>query len=27
VSSASLQPDNDSLMAAVNLLEANWISI
>jgi hypothetical protein len=27
VSSASLQPDDDSLMAAVNLLEANWISI
>jgi hypothetical protein len=27
VSSSSLQPDNDSLMAAVNLLEANWISI
>jgi hypothetical protein len=27
VSSASLQPDDDSLMAAVNLLESNWISI
>jgi hypothetical protein len=27
VSSSSLQPDYDSLMAAVNLLEANWISI
>jgi hypothetical protein len=27
VSSASLQPDNDSLIAAVNLLESNWISI
>jgi hypothetical protein len=27
VSSSSLQPDDDSLMAAVNLLEANWISI
>jgi hypothetical protein len=27
VSLASLQPDDDSLMAAVNLLEANWISI
>jgi hypothetical protein len=27
VSSSSLQPDDDSLMATVNLLEANWISI
>jgi hypothetical protein len=27
VSSASLQPDDDSLMATVNLLESNWISI
>jgi hypothetical protein len=27
VSSASLQPDDDSLMAAVKLLESNWISI
>jgi hypothetical protein len=27
VSLASLQPDDDSLMAAVNLLESNWISI
>jgi hypothetical protein len=27
VSSASLQPDDDSLMAAINLLESNWISI
>jgi hypothetical protein len=27
VSSSSLQPGDDSLMAAVNLLEANWISI
>jgi hypothetical protein len=27
VSSSSLQPDDDFLMAAVNLLEANWISI
>jgi hypothetical protein len=27
VSSVSLQPDDDSLMATVNLLEANWISI
>jgi hypothetical protein len=27
VSPSSLQPDDDSLMAAVNLLEANWISI
>jgi hypothetical protein len=27
VSSLSLQPENDSLMAAVNLLEANWISV
>jgi hypothetical protein len=27
VSSASLPPDDDSLMAAVNLLELNWISI
>jgi hypothetical protein len=27
VSSSSVQPDDDSLMAAVNLLEANWISI
>jgi hypothetical protein len=26
VSSASLQPDDDPLMAAVNLLESNWIS-
>jgi hypothetical protein len=27
VSSSSVQPDDDSLMTAVNLLEANWISI
>jgi hypothetical protein len=27
VSSSSLQPDDDSLMAAVNLLESNWISV
>jgi hypothetical protein len=27
VSLASLQPDNDSLIAAVNLLESNWVSI
>jgi hypothetical protein len=27
VSSSSLQLDNDSLMAVVNLLEANWISV
>jgi hypothetical protein len=27
VSSSSLQPDDDPLMTAVNLLEANWISI
>jgi hypothetical protein len=27
VSSAPLQPDDDTLMAAVNLLESNWISI
>jgi hypothetical protein len=27
VSLSSLQPDDDSLMAAVNLLEANWISV
>jgi hypothetical protein len=27
VSSASLQPDDDPLMAEVNLLESNWISI
>jgi hypothetical protein len=27
VSSSSLPPDDDPLMAAVNLLEANWISI
>jgi hypothetical protein len=27
VSSSSLQPDDDPLMAAVNLLEANWISV
>jgi hypothetical protein len=27
VSLAPLQPDNDPLMAAVNLLESNWISI
>jgi hypothetical protein len=27
VSLASLQPDDDPLMAAVNLLESNWISI
>jgi hypothetical protein len=27
VSSVSLQPDDDPLMAAVNLLESNWISI
>jgi hypothetical protein len=24
---STLQPDNDPLMAAVSLLEANWISI
>jgi hypothetical protein len=24
---SSVQPDDDSLMSAVNLLEANWISI
>jgi hypothetical protein len=27
VSASSLQPDNDPLMAAVSLLEANWISV
>jgi hypothetical protein len=27
VSISTLQPDNDPLMAAVNLLEANWISV
>jgi hypothetical protein len=27
VSSSSLQPDDDPLMTAVNLIEANWISI
>jgi hypothetical protein len=27
VSLSSVQPDDDSLMAAVNLLEANWISV
>jgi hypothetical protein len=27
ISLASAQPDDDSLMAAVGLLEANWISI
>jgi hypothetical protein len=27
MSSSSLQPDDDPLMAAVNLLEANWISV
>jgi hypothetical protein len=27
VSSSSLQPDDDPLMAAVNLLEVNWISV
>jgi hypothetical protein len=27
VSMSSLHPDDDSLMAVVNLLEANWISI
>jgi hypothetical protein len=27
IPSASAQPDDDSLMAAVSLLEANWISI
>jgi hypothetical protein len=27
VSLSSLQPEEDSLMAAVNLLEANWISV
>jgi hypothetical protein len=27
VSPSSLQPDDDSLMAAVNLLDANWISV
>jgi hypothetical protein len=27
IPSTSVQPDNDSLMAAVSLLEANWISI
>jgi hypothetical protein len=27
VSSSSLQPEDDSLMATINLLEANWISI
>jgi hypothetical protein len=27
VSASALQPDNDPLMAAVSLLEANWISV
>jgi hypothetical protein len=27
VSESSLQPDDDPLMAAVSLLEANWISV
>jgi hypothetical protein len=27
VSASTLQPDNDPLLAAVSLLEANWISI
>jgi hypothetical protein len=27
IPSTSAQPDDDSLMAAVSLLEANWISI
>jgi hypothetical protein len=27
VSSSTLQPDNDPLMAAVSLVEANWISV
>jgi hypothetical protein len=27
VSSSSLYPDDDPLMAAINLLEANWISV
>jgi hypothetical protein len=27
VSLSSLQPDDDSLMAVVNLLKANWISV
>jgi hypothetical protein len=27
VSASTLQPDNDPLMAAVSLLEANWISV
>jgi hypothetical protein len=27
VSVSTLQPDNDPLMAAVSLLEANWISV
>jgi hypothetical protein len=27
VSLSTLQPDNDPLMAAVSLLEANWISV
>jgi hypothetical protein len=27
VSTSSLQPDDDPLMAAVSLLEANWISV
>jgi hypothetical protein len=27
VSASTLQPDNDPLLAAVSLLEANWISV
>jgi hypothetical protein len=27
VSSSTLQPDNDPLMASVSLVEANWISV
>jgi hypothetical protein len=27
VSALTLQPDNDPLLAAVSLLEANWISV
>jgi hypothetical protein len=27
LSASSLQPDNDPLMAAVSLLEANWVSV
>jgi hypothetical protein len=27
VYASTLQPDNDSLLAAVSLLEANWISV